>query len=171
MNVSSALERDQSSSTHHLSRRWFTLPAQIWPLTYDSNYRPLTELNIGLKRTVLTHIVYRGVRTRKAKVTFHQLYRRAIVWSDYVYWFQLFIIQICTLVDDSTFASRKSSLRAFIRYIYISISPKMSLTSFWFSPLDIITSPQKLYNAWTFSTLFTFVMFLVKNDWSLKNSV
>ncbi len=44
-----------------------------------------------------------------------------IVWSDFVYWFQLFIIQICTLMDDSTFASRKSSLRAFIWYtVYIA---------------------------------------------------
>ncbi len=73
-------------------------------------------------------------------MTFHQLYRRAktknftIVWSDFVYWFQLFIIKICSLMDDSTFASRKSSLRAFIWYIYISISPKMSL---WFSPLHM----------------------------------
>ncbi len=41
-------------------------------------------------------------------------------------------------MDDSTFASRQSSLRAFIWYIqYISVSPKMSLTPFWFSPLDI----------------------------------
>ncbi len=44
-----------------------------------------------------------------------------IVWSDFVYWFQLFIIKMCTLMDDSTFASRKSSLRAFIWYIYIYI--------------------------------------------------
>ncbi len=53
------------------------------------------------------------------------------IWSDFVYWFQLFIIKMCTLMDDSTFASRKSSLRALIWYIYIyiyiyiSISPKM----------------------------------------------
>ncbi len=42
--------------------------------------------------------------------------KMTIVWSDSVYWFQLFIIQMYTLMYDSTFASRKSSL------IY-SISP------------------------------------------------
>ncbi len=31
-----------------------------------------------------------------------------IVWSDFVYWFQLFIIKVCTLMDDSTFASRRA---------------------------------------------------------------
>ncbi len=68
-----------------------------------------------------------------------------IVWSDFVYWFQLFIIQICTLMDDSTFVSRKSSLRTFILYIYIyiSISPK-NVTPFWFSPLDIISMILKI---------------------------
>ncbi len=44
-----------------------------------------------------------------------------IVWSDFVYWFQLFIIKNCILMDDSSFASRKSSLRAFIWYIYSQV--------------------------------------------------
>ncbi len=49
-----------------------------------------------------------------------------IAWSDFVYWFQLFIIQICTLMDDSTFASRKSSLRAFIWCIYLHFTKNVT---------------------------------------------
>ncbi len=59
-----------------------------------------------------------------------------IVWSGFVYWFQLLIIQICTLMDDSNFASRNRSLRASIWCIYLHFT-KMSNTPFWFSPLDI----------------------------------
>ncbi len=40
-------------------------------------------------------------------------YRPLTVWSGFVYWFKLFIIQTCTLMDDSTFASRTISLREF----------------------------------------------------------
>ncbi len=53
-----------------------------------------------------------------------------IDWSDFVYWFQLFIIQICTLMDDSTFASRKSSLRA---YALLVLTPRYTV---WLKPHD-----------------------------------
>ncbi len=66
-----------------------------------------------------------GVRTRQFRVsdispTLQESPKKSTVWSDFVHWFQLFVIQICTLMDDSTFACRKSSLRAFIwcKYIY-----------------------------------------------------
>ncbi len=36
-----------------------------------------------------------------------------IVLSDFVYWIKLFKIQMCTLMDDSTFYSRKSSLMTY----------------------------------------------------------
>ncbi len=49
-----------------------------------------------------------------------------IVWSDFVYRFQLFIIQMCTLMDDSTFASRKSSLRAIIWCIYLHFTKNVT---------------------------------------------
>ncbi len=68
--------------------------------------------------------VDKGVRTRKftskwyfANFAGEPKYK---LWSNFVYLFQLFIIKMCTLMDDSTFTSRKSSLRAFIWYIYIS---------------------------------------------------
>ncbi len=44
------------------------------------------------------------------------------VWSDLVNWFQLFIIKTFMDDTDSTFASRKSSFRAFIWYIHIYIT-------------------------------------------------
>ncbi len=75
-----------------------------------------------------------------------------IVWSDFVYWFQLFIIQMCTPMDNSTFASRKSSFELSFD-VYISISPKMSLTPFWFSPLICVcqeTSMSKLSYFYSF---------------------
>ncbi len=52
-----------------------------------------------------------------------------IVFSNFVYWFQLFIIKNCTILDGSTFASRKSSLRAFILYIYINFTKSVT---YWF---------------------------------------
>ncbi len=61
------------------------------------------------------------------------------------------------------FSSRKSSLRAFILYlyknIYLSISPKNVLTPFWFSPLDMevkkqLNNPQWDCLAWL-KTLLT----------------
>ncbi len=43
-----------------------------------------------------------------------------VVWSDFVYWFQLFIIKSCTLMDDSTFASRKAHQELSFDIGYIS---------------------------------------------------
>ncbi len=68
--------------------------------------------------------------------------KRTIGWSDFVHWFQSFIINICILLcRQYTVASRKSSPRALIwyiyKYIYIYPFPKMSLTLFWFSPLVV----------------------------------
>ncbi len=42
-------------------------------------------------------------------------------------------------MDDSTFASRKSSLRALILYINIYIH--FTISPFWFSPLDMLIVP------------------------------
>ncbi len=51
-----------------------------------------------------------------------------------MYWFQLFIIQICTLMDDSTFASRKSSLRAFIWCLYLHFTKNVTYTLLVLTP-------------------------------------
>ncbi len=68
----------------------------------------------------------RGVRTISPTLQESQNKIFTIVWPDFVYWFQLFIIQICTLMDDSTFANRKSSLRAFIWCIYLHFTKNVT---------------------------------------------
>ncbi len=49
-----------------------------------------------------------------------------IVWADFVNGSQLFIIQMCALMDYSTFASRKSSLRAFNWCIYLHLTKNVT---------------------------------------------
>ncbi len=46
----------------------------------------------------------------------------------------LFITQICTLMDDSTFASRKSSLRASIWCIYLHFTKNITYALLVFNP-------------------------------------
>ncbi len=73
-----------------------------------------------------------------------------IVWSDFVYWFQLFIKQICSLMDDSTFTSRKSSLRALIWCIYLHFTKNVTyallvLTPLWLLKIKLPTRQMHLY--------------------------
>ncbi len=104
------------------------------------------------------------------------------------YWFQLFIIKNCTLMDDSTFASRKSSLRDFVWYIQVQIKnktnyimkqswhPKLSLTSetsHWtLSSLDSVplqssSRLQSLISKWISKCTF---IWKEDSDHSLSNS-
>ncbi len=50
-----------------------------------------------------------------------------IVWSDFVYWFQLFIIKVWQLMDDSTFASRRAHWElSFDMYIYLHFTKNVT---------------------------------------------
>ncbi len=125
---------------------WGSFPKHI-------SYRTCTQCNYLRYRQK-----YKGWEPERRKWHFTYLtggpkQKFTIGWSDFVHWFQSFIIKICTLMD--TFVSRRCSSRVFFWYIYIyiyiyiyryiyryiyiyiytHISPKMSLMPFWFSPL------------------------------------
>ncbi len=67
-----------------------------------------------------------------------------VVWSDFVYWFQLFIIKMCTLVDNSTFPSRKCSLRAFIWSVNLHFTKNITYTCLVLTPRYVLSE----YSIW-----------------------
>ncbi len=72
-----------------------------------------------------------------------------IVWSDFVFWFQLFIIQIYTH-GLQYFCQKKELIQSFhLMYcIYLHFTKN---ATYWFSPLDMIfTSSISIFFFWSF---------------------
>ncbi len=121
---------------HENNWQWITLIIALqWDLSRGGIYCPASEQSVleinvleagkmGKQKDIgqIEGENQKGVSDISPTLQESQNKTFTIVWSDFVYWFQLYIIKNCTLMDDSTFASKNSSLRAFIWYIQVHLN-------------------------------------------------